>query len=202
MRGMTSVRVAAALALVVGVAACSDDDDPTGPGAELSAEEADLMMEAWAELGGLGGPFLAMGGYEGAPTPDGVLYSTSGSEDFNQQNDCPQGGTITYNGTMTWAENHISWDLTNTADNCQSNDSEGNTWTFNGGVNTDFEFTGDQNQFQMNGSQQGSLSFSSDVGSGSCDVNVSYSAQGDENSGTAEVSGSVCGHDVSHTESW
>lgn len=198
MRGMTSVRLAGALALVVGVAACSDDDDPTGPGdAELSSEEADLMMEAWMELGGLGVGVA----FNPASERDDVLHD-SGSQEFNEQQACPEGGTLSLEGTMAWDENAWSWDLTNTADDCGSTDSEGNVWTFNGGMNTTFNMTGDENYIDMSGSQQGTLSFSSDVGSGSCTIDVQYSAEGTQTGGTAQVSGSVCGHDVSQSDSW
>ena len=200
MRGITSARVGAALALMVGVAACSDDNgngDPTGPGAELSSEEVQLMMEAWQEL-----PFMAgTASFGVAHAPEGIAFQ-SGSQEFQEQDDCPEGGSITFEGTVSASETAMNADLTNTANDCQSSDSEGNVWTFNGGIGTTLEMTGSENEFQMNVSQQGDLAFDSSVGSGTCGMNVSVSMQGSENSGQMEMNGSVCGEDVSQSYSW
>lgn len=192
-------RIAAlALALAFGLLACSDDG-PAASGDQLSPEEAEVMLEALVEAGGFG---LGAVGFTGSP-PAGVAASTQ--FDISETMSCPEGGSIDVEGSISVdeAQESLQWTLTQTHRNCQvSSSSDGSAWLFDGSpsVVSSFNMTFSETAFSMQGSEEGGIAWESGGRSGTCPISVSYDFSGTENTLTGTISGTVCGNDISLSE--
>lgn len=194
------IALAAVLPLLA-LAACGGDDG-TGPGGEddLSAEEVEEMTEALAAAGAFAPAF-------GVPTfspPAGSAAREPVSMSIDQTVSCPQGGSIGMSGNLQGdyddetGEGAFNLAISQDYMDCVSTaESSGRTFTFGGGMDMDLDMEVSQNSFSMDGTNQGTLQWSTSGRSGSCSVNVSYQFSGSETSFTGQVSGTVCGVDVS-----
>jgi hypothetical protein len=183
-------------ALAFTVAACGDN--PLAANADLSQAEVEEMMDAMSAIG--------------AFSPFGLsVQSASGNVAFivsqiNESAPCPNGGTFSTNGSMNINETtgNFTAQLTNNYNSCKATSSTNRVWTFNGDPNISqtMSFTSNQTTgaFQMTGSQNGGLSFSSNGASGRCSISINYSvsvtSSGTE---TGSITGTVCGKSVNQS---
>lgn len=199
-------RLALAAVLATGLVACGDDD-PSGPlaGDDLTAAEAEVMMEALAEAGG-----LAVTGFGGAQAA-APSRAPFGPVSVEETVDCPQGGSIALSGSISGdtaddGTGTVDYSFTQLHQACQSTaESAATVWTFDGDpdVTVDMEMTITESSFTMDGVQQGAVQWSSEGRSGTCGIDVTYTFSGSQSgaSFSGSVSGTVCGHDVSESVS-
>ena len=170
-------------------AACGDS---TGPNVTLNDEQVADMMDA-----------LANAGVAGFTPPVGNLAVVT----FNQSVDCPNGGSMSLAASIdeNATTGAFSMTMTQGFSGCKSASSNGRVWTFNGKPNIVSTFNGTDNPttgaFTLNGTQKGGISFSSNLGNGACDFDVTFSMSGNETTGqfTGSMSGTVCGRSVSQS---
>ena len=183
------IRGFAATSLALTIAACGDS---TGP-VTLNDEQVADMMDAMANAG--------VAGF--TPPPVGNLAVIT----INESVECPNGGMSSFAATIdeNAATGSMSMTITQGFTGCKSASSTGRVWTFNGKPNIVSTFNGTSNAttgaFTLSGTQTGGVSFSSDLGTGSCDFNVTFSMSGNENTEqfSVSMSGTVCGRSVSQS---
>ena len=176
--------------------ACSDS---TAPNIELTEDQVNDMMDAFSAIGS---------------TPDAASASNASNMAaliINQTVtvDCPNGGTMTDAGIINANEqtNVITFSSTQTFTACKATSTSGRLWTFDSNPNLTSTFTMTSNEetgaFSMTGSQTGGLRVASDLGSGACEFDVSYTMNitpvpGTEGefTVTGSVSGTVCGRSI------
>jgi len=180
---------AAAFTLVITAAAC----DSTAPGVTLTEEQVADMMDAMSAAG--------VAGF--GPPPVGNMAVIT----ITQTVDCPNGGTSSINASIDdgGTTNSVAMTFTQGFSNCKATSSTGRLWTFNGKPNIVTTFAGTANEatgaFSMSGTQKGGVTFASDLGSGACDFDVTFSMSGNDNTGqfTGSMTGTVCGRSVSQS---
>lgn len=179
--------------------ACGDDDNLVGSD-DISPEDVELMMEAFRNAGIMGGPFMPMAGMmsqnKGAKSV--TALSDENAQDFDQNISCPEGGSANYQGSVNHGENQLSTQLSVDLQSCSSRDGDDNMWTFNGHLDYNLNLTGDEESFEMNGTHEGIIDFESNVATDSCNMDVSYSFSGSQTGVSGQVTGSVCGQDVTY----
>lgn len=198
---------AVATLLVVAVAGCGDS---TGPDADLSEEEAAAVAEAVSQhvfsgtFSGLGSsaelgpeaPSLDL-----SPVPGGGAEATTTSFEFSGT--CPEGGTREFAGEATVSDDgtelHIEASVTIT--DCSSTvDNRAVLIT----TTPSFDYTADfreisDTEFEWTSSTNGSFDFEVDGKTGSCSLNTETTLTGTETSLSGQITGSVCGRDVSES---
>lgn len=197
----------AAIALVaaLALAGCGDDPAVVNTG-DLTEAEASAIAE-----------FLLTSTYSNAyaaaqPAPTGpqpVPFTFSSQTDVNVP--CPLGGTvdisahITVSGDTEVEGGTISVDMTEVHNSCSA-EQEGTAieFTLTGSPNLVSSFdaeSGATGDVSVTGSLDGTLAWETANDSGTCVVDIDYSASGNELTGaaTATVTGSICG--VSLTQS-
>lgn len=208
--------------VTVGLAACGDDDGPSGPDGEVDqAQAAKVAVAVNAALGEAFGAAAQQGG--SAAFGPGSLATAASSDasvrpatlewDVDHSTTCPQGGTVTMagGGTIDTDEEagSIAWSWASDVgyDGCAvESDDDLITLT----TTLPLEFTG-SGQFTSDGGQGGSGSFAWDVAgtvqwdeqggpSGTCDLDLSASLEIDSSessfSSTGSITGSLCDHAV------
>ncbi len=190
--------LALVLALSFGLLACSDDG-PAASGDQLNPEEAEVMLEALVEAGGFGLGALSMMGSPSA----GIAASTQ--FDISETVPCPEGGSIAMDGSVSVDEGQetMEWTFTQTHQSCQvSAPDDGSGWLFDGSpsVVSSFAMVFSETQFSMQGSEEGGIAWETGGRSGTCSIDVSYDFSGTESTLTGTVSGTVCGNDISFSE--
>lgn len=184
------LRNCAAAFLALSFTACGDS---TAPSLNLSEEQVADMMDALSTAGLAG--FGAMGG--------GFAVVT-----INETVDCPEGGSATVNASIDdggGTGTSVSMTITQGFSNCKATSSQGRQWTFNGNPNLVSTFSGTSNEqtgaFSFSGTQKGGITAASNLGSGACTWDVTYSMSGNDITGalSGSVTGTVCGRSVSQT---
>lgn len=192
---LSSLFAVASLLLLSG---CSSDG-ATDLLDDLSAEEAELMMEAVAQAGGVAIPDEMGGGESG---PAAVVISI----DVENEVSCPEGGSILVTGSFDGdadeqtGEGQFSLDYTQMHRSCSVRaPSTDDLWTFDGlpDVGVDFDLVVTEGAFSLTGTQNGTLGWSTNGRSGNCTIDVAYIVSGSETSLSGTVTGSVCGHQIS-----
>lgn len=187
-----------AVASLLFLSGCSDDS-PTDLLDDLSAEEAELMMEAVAQAGGLTIPDQ-MGG--GEPGPAAVVVSVNVETEVS----CPEGGSVFVSGSFDGdadeqtGRGEFSLDYAQVHESCSVRaPSTGDLWTFDGlpDVGVDFDLVVAEGAFSLDGTQSGTVGWSTNGRSGNCTIDVTYTVSGSETSLSGTVTGSVCGHQIS-----
>lgn len=187
-----------AVASLLFLSGCSSDG-PTDLLDDLSAEEAELMMEAITQAGGVAVPDEVGGGEAG---PVRVVISV----DVDSQLSCPEGGTIRLTGSFDGdvdeqtGEGEVSLAYTQTHQNCSVRaPSTGDLWIFDGlpDIGVDFDLVVADGAFTLDGTQSGTVGWSTNGRSGNCTIDVTYAVSGSETSLSGTVSGTVCGHQIS-----
>lgn len=197
MKNSKSAAIALVAALVLG--GCGDDPAAVNTG-DLTEAEANAIAE-----------FLLTSTYSNAasaaqPGPSGpqaVPFTFSSQTDINVP--CPLGGTvdisahITVSGDTEVEGGSISVDMTEVHNSCSAEqEGTGIQFTLTGSPNLVSSFdaqssaTGD---VSVTGSLDGTIGWETANDSGTCVVDIDYSASGNELTGaaTATVTGSICG---------
>lgn len=195
---MTKRTIVAALAAVLTLSACGDSTAPAA--IQLTDAQAEDLMEALALVGGATAFSQQAAEYRASATQ--LLTMT-----VDQTDACPNGGTYRMQGTFTGndAGTSATAAITQSYNACKAMSSNDVLWTFNGAPNIVINFTMTSNPttgaFTMNGTQKGAIDASSSVGSGRCAIDLTYSMQGNDNTGAMNMSvtGSVCGRTITVT---
>jgi hypothetical protein len=185
----------ASVALAALTLACGDS---TGPNANLSEEQVGDMLDAMSAVASF------------SEVPDVALSSAlvasprtaNATMSFSQTVDCPNGGSANVSGTTTddEATGQVTAQVTHSFNGCAATSSEGRVWTFNGNPNIVTNMSASFNEttgaFTMTTTQVGGVRFTSDVGSGVCQINLTFTMSGNETSLSGSLSGTACGHNI------
>lgn len=191
----------ALLAAVLTLAACGGGTEPTKQ-LDLTEAQAEDMMDALSAVGAFSGMYRQTAGYGAGRT---ALVTVT----VDDTTPCPNGGTLRTQGTFNSddAGSSFSANVTQSYAGCKATSSSGTLWTFNGAPNIATTFTMSFSEstgaYSMNGTQKGALDVASSVGSGRCNIDLTYTASGNDTTGqyTASISGTVCGRTISVTVS-
>lgn len=118
---------------------------------------------------------------------------------------CPNGGSAAVNGTANSdpINGTFSAQVTQGFTACAAPSKQGRVWTFDGNPNIVTELSGTHNvntgAFSLTATQVGGVKFASDLGAGSCAIDLSLTASGSDTSGTVTLSGTACGRTVQRT---
>jgi hypothetical protein len=159
--------------------------DSTGP-SSLSVAQVNDMLDAMA----------AVSTFASVPGTGMVVVTVS------ETVDCPNGGTASVSGTVD--ENETAGTSTATVtqsfSGCAGTSSSGRLWTFDGNpnivTNVSTSFNEATGAFSITSSQVGGIRFASDLGSGSCQINLTFTMSGNQSSVTGSLSGSACGRNI------
>ncbi|HYC50359.1 MAG TPA: hypothetical protein VEB19_04535 [Gemmatimonadaceae bacterium] len=116
--------------------------------------------------------------------------------------DCPLGGSATVNGTVNSDEEAgtVAATVTHVYSDCAAVSSEDRVWTFNGNpqIVTNLNATSNEaaETFSMTMTQVGGIRFSSDLGEGSCQINLTMTMTGTAQSLSLSLNGSACGRNI------
>jgi hypothetical protein len=174
------------LALAAFTLACGDS---TGPSANLTQEQVTDLLDAMSAVAPT------------APVP-GVSLAVV---DFTQTISCPDGGSASVNATVNedQAAGTATVSITQGFTGCSATSKKGRVWTFDGDPNIVTNLAVSYNQttgaFSVTGSRVGGIRFASELGSGSCAINLMFTLTGSPGSISGSLSGSACGHDIEQT---
>ena len=182
-------RSLAVASLALTFTACGDS---TAPNLELTEDQVADMMDALTTAG--------LAGY-------GSTGSNFAVVTIDRTVDCPEGGSASVNASYDDGSTGttVTMSITQGFSNCKATSSQGRMWTFNGNPNIVSTFTATSNEttgaFTFSGTQKGGITASSDLGSGACGWDVTYSFSGNDNTGafSGSVTGTVCGRSVSQS---
>jgi hypothetical protein len=186
----------ASVALAALTLACGDS---TGL-SSLSEEQVGDMLDAMNAVS-----YAAV-----APIPGGAAFSRSSLRlapqtanavvSLSETVDCPNGGSASYNGSVDSDEEAgtLEAQVNQAFSGCAAPSSEGRVWTFDGNVVSNLSASSNEaaGTFTMTATQVGSIQASSDLGSGSCAVNLTLTMSGTQTSLSASLSGSACGRNI------
>ena len=173
--------------------------DSTGPQARLTEEQVSDMLDAMSVVASFGDvPGAGM-----AADPLGTVTAMANATvSVSQTVDCPNGGTASVNGTATDdpTAGTMSAQITQNFTGCRATSESGRLWTFDGNPNIVTSVSASYNEttgaFSLTATQVGGIRVASDVGSGSCQVNLTLTMSGNETSFTGSLNGSACGHNI------
>ena len=197
---MRNRTIVAMLAAALTLSACGDTTAPVKD-IELTDAQVSDMMDALSAIGAFDTGIMRTSAYR-AGTPTALLTSP-----VDETVNCPNGGSTRTQGSVTMndAMTQISAAVTQSYSACKATSSSNTVWTFNGAPNIKVNFSMTFNEatgaYTMTGTEVGALDISSTAGSGRCNINVSMSFSGNDNTGahSGSVTGSVCGHTVNET---
>ncbi len=188
--------------LLLGLAACGDASSSGDP---LTEAEAAELAAAIAEAGFFAPPTGA--GQQSPANPADRITIT-----INETAPCEAGGTAAVSGSMTVDYNEqtgagtMTLSFTMAPSNCGVRTESGKLFTLSGDPNLKLngQFTFTQTSFGGSTTYEGGFRWRSDDGrAGSCRVdmqaNYDFNVTETSMSGTATVSGQVCGHRVNRT---
>jgi len=184
----TLIRRASVALVAFTLAACGDS---TGPRANLTEEQVSDMLDAMSAVSSFGS------------VPGAGMAVVTVSETV----DCPNGGTATASGSVNenQAAGTATVQVTQSFSGCKATSSSGRVWTFDGNPNIVTSMSTTYNQttgaFSITGTQIGGIRVASDLGSGSCDINLSITFTGDADSFSGSINGSACGHTIQQSMS-
>lgn len=192
------------LALLVALAACGDDDDPTGvTGDALNGDEVAALAEVVA-----GTMFSTFEQTPEPPQAPGPALAT-GSFSLNTSLPCELGGVVAVSGTLLFdiddetGDGTLDYTVTQDHQDCVAEAEDGMRFTLNGApnVSADFVATLEGTGLTFAGGYVGAVSWVTGARSGTCSMDVDFSLTGDveAETGTASISGTVCGVNFTHT---
>jgi hypothetical protein len=184
-------------ALVAATALTLACGDSTGPSVELTEEQVDDMLSALTAAGG----FDMVGSAPGAQSLQALKAVITVSDVV----ECPNGGNASVSGSFNVNDQTEAFSMTITqgfADCKATSEETGRLWTFNGSPNITTQLSGTVNQTSgattITGSQTGGIRFSSDLGSGVCNINITINVSEDGNGvASGSISGTMCNHTIS-----
>lgn len=185
----------AALAVLVAAAACGDN--ATEVVGDLSQAEAEALAEV------VGSTVFAsstgeMPGALGAP----ARVPVSGSESVSATVPCELGGTVGVNGNLEYSGDtetviNATFGLTQVHNGCVAESQDGIRFTLDGAPNvtSNVSMTMSENELSMEGTYGGAVDWRTGGREGTCslDVTLSVDMSGMTESGSASMSGTVCG---------
>lgn len=182
----------ASLAFTAFTLACGDS---TGPTALSEAQVEDMLdaMSAVSFAGQVSGPGLFV-------KRAGVVANATVT--VSETVECPNGGSATVNGTVTDNPDAGTFtaQITQAFSACAATSEAGRVWTFNGDPNIVTNVSASQNAstgaFSITATQVGGVKFASDIGAGSCALNLTLTISGNQTSGTATLNGTACGRTI------
>lgn len=191
--------VVAALAAALTLSACKDSGAPAM--LELTEAQATDMMEALSAVGSSTGFFHRTAEYRQGPNVQLATIT------LDQTDPCPNGGTHRMQGTLNMndAGTQMTANITQGYTGCKSTSPNRVLWTFDGAPNIVFQFTmtmsATSGDYSFTGTQEGAIKAASSLGSGQCAINLAYTGSGNAQtgSGSATVSGTVCGRTINFT---
>jgi hypothetical protein len=173
----------ASVALAALTLACGDS---TGPSAKLSQDQVGDLLEALTAVSSFG------------PPPGTALAVVN----ISQTVDCPNGGSASVNATVNdnQTAGTATIQITQGFSGCKATSKKGRVWTFDGNPDITTNISASHNAttgaFSITGSQVGGIKFASDLGTGSCEINLTFSLTGDAHSFSGSLTGSACGHNI------
>jgi hypothetical protein len=185
----------ASVALAAFTLACGDS---TGL-SNLSEEQVGDMLDAmnavsYAANVPVPGAAFSRASLRLAPTTANATVTVS------ETVDCPNGGSASYNGSVDSDEEAgtLSAEVNQGFNACAAPSSEGRVWTFSGNVASTLQASSNEaaGTFTMTATQVGAIQASSDLGSGSCAVDLTLTMSGSETSLSASLSGTACGRNI------
>jgi len=176
---------------------------PTDAGSDQLTQQESLAL--YSEISVAISQALANVSYSGSPARAPSAAPTAFSGSINSNTACTAGGTSTvtgsYNGTYDAqvTDYTYSYDMTMDFNSCQSS-GQASQFTINGDPNLtikgDFHWTGTTYDYTY--TEQGGVAFTtSDGRSGSCQINYNSTVTFDGTKSTINLTGSVCGTDIS-----
>ena len=193
----TSLIRRASVALAVFTLACGGDS--TAPNVNLSEEQVGDMLDAMSVVSAFdasGSSALRAGGQMASAT---LSFANSVS--------CPNGGNASVNGTVSdgATQGSATLHITQNFSACAATSEQGRVWTFNGDPHIVTDVTTSYNQttgaYSMTATQVGGVRFSSNLGSGACEVNLTFTLTGDQTSFSGTLSGTACGRTIQQSVS-
>ncbi len=187
----------ASVALVALTLACGDSTAP-----KLSEAEVFDMLDAMSVV-------ASVSEIPGSPAMRASLVATpslaNATVSVSQTVSCPNGGTASVSGTATDNPDAgtVSAQVTHNFSGCSAPSSEGRVWTFNGSPNILTTLSASNNAttgaFSMTVTQVGGVRFASDLGEGTCQINLTMTLAGNDNSFSSSINGSACGRTIQQT---
>lgn len=182
-----------ALAMLVAVAACDSATEVVG---DLSQAEAEALAEVVGATVFSSTSEVPEG--QGAPARAPI----SGSESVSATVPCELGGTVAVTGNMEYSgdtETHVdaTFGITQVHDGCVAESQEGIRFTLDGAPNVtaDVSLSVSENELSLEGTYGGAVDWSTDGRQGTCslDISISVDLSGTAETGSASMSGTVCG---------
>lgn len=169
--------------------------DSTAPSVTLTEAQVADMLEAMNSVSAGAVPGSGLFVHRGGQTANATVT-------LSQTVDCPNGGSASVNGTVTddAAAGTFSARITQGFTGCAATSSEGRVWTFDGNPNIVTNLSGSYNvntgAVNITATQVGGVKFSSNLGAGTCAIDLALTITGTETSGTITVSGTACGRNI------
>lgn len=183
-----------AFAMSMAVAACGDS--ATEVVGDLSQAEAEALAEVVGST--VFSSASAVPEAEGAPGRTPV----SGSQSINTTVDCELGGTVGVDGNLEYSGDtettvNATFELTQVHNGCVAESQDGIRFILDGApdVTSNVSLTLSENELSLEGTYGGAVDWSTDGREGNCSLNVTLSVDmsGTAESGSASMSGTVCG---------
>ena len=192
------------LALALFVGACSDDPTDIVEGDPLTEAEAAALAEVVA-----GSLFSTWEQSSAAPSPAAAPARASGNVQIDDEFPCEFGGTVAVAGSLVFDVDDESGDgtlvfqITTDHEGCGVESEEGIAFILNGSPNISAGFTivSDGDNLSFSGGYDGAVGWATDDKSGRCSIDVDFSLTGDvvAETGSASLTGRVCGITFSHS---
>ncbi len=197
-----SLRIFSCTALLA-VTACGDSaTDVLG---DLTEAEAAALAEVIAGTVFASAGDLPGGGMQGAPS----RAPFSGESSIDAVAPCEFGGTVNVSGTLSYAGDdeteEVQADLTivQVHNNCVAESQDGVRFTLNGApqIAAGLTLVVSENVLSMDGGYSGAIDWATDGRDGRCSISIEFAidVSGATESGSASMSGSVCGVNISHS---
>lgn len=184
----------AALAMLVATAACGDS--ATEVVGDLSQAEAEALAEVVGAT--VFSSTSAVPGAQGAPARTPI----SGSESVSATVPCELGGTVAVDGSLEYSgdtdtEVNATFGVTQVHNGCVAESQDGIRFTLDGApdVTANVSLSVSESALSLEGTYGGAVDWSTDGREGTCslDVTLSVDMSGTAESGSASMSGTVCG---------
>ena len=185
----------ASVALAAFSLACGDS---TAPSVTLTEAQVGDMLEAMSAV--------SLGA---VPAPGMFIHradqTANATVTVSETVDCPNGGSATVNGTVTdnAAAGTFTAQVTQGFTGCKASAESGRVWTFDGNPNIVTNMSGSANPttgaFSLTATQTGGVKFASDLGAGSCALDLTLTMTGSATSSSATLSGTACGRTIQRT---
>lgn len=189
----------ASVALATFSLACSDSTAPVN----LNQEQVGDMLDAMSAVSSFG----STGAPGTAALRVGPQATANATLNVSETASCPNGGSASVSGTVSdgTAAGSMTMHVTQSFSGCAATSEKGRVWTFNGDPNIVTDVSTSYNQttgaYSMTATQVGGIRFSSDLGSGSCQVNLTFTLTGNQTSFAGTLSGTACGVSIQKTVS-